>query len=104
MLVRVDDVLLAVFFGMYGKPVLVNLLPGPFPKLEGIRLQRALVAEVLVLAVVAGALLGPPDGTSPGLLEERLEERDAGCDDDEVAFDAARQVPLSAGCDFERGA
>jgi hypothetical protein len=52
---------------------------------------RALLAEVGVVTLVAGAcLLGPPDAAAFDPLKEGLEERDAGCDDDEVAFDAVR--------------
>jgi hypothetical protein len=94
-LVRVDDVFLAVFLGVYREAVRVDLLLGLAPELQGVCLLRALLAEVLVLAIVAGALLRPPVCASLGPLDEGLEERDAGCDDDEVAFDAVQGDTVS---------
>lgn len=85
-LVRIHNTLLTILLGMDRKPVRIDLLLGLAPQLDA-GLGGALLAVVFVGAV-AGVFLGVPDGPAFGHFEDGLQDGDAGCDDDEVAFDA----------------
>lgn len=90
LLVGTDDVLFTLFFGVYCEAVPVDTRTPPRMELEGVWSLCALLA-----------LRGSADDASLGPLKEGLEKRDAGCDNDEVAFDAVRGFKVSWFCSSE---
>ena len=67
---------------MYREAVLIDLLLLLAPQFDVVLLVPASLAELRVLAAIAGAVLGRPYGTSFDHLDEWLENRDTSRDDD----------------------